>query len=88
MAVGTSAQPLSDLQRQLGLDVLPLSDGDRAAEVFHTGKTFRSGDVSSDAEELRGIREGLEIQSQLGIPLEVAGERRGLVMVASLTAPS
>src|SRR3954469_22292680 len=31
VAVGSSAQPLSVLQRQLGLDVLPLSNGGRGA---------------------------------------------------------
>ncbi len=84
VAVGTSTQPLSELQRRLGLDVLPVSNGGRSVEVYRTGETFRSGEVSTDAEELRGLREGLKIRSQIGLPLEVAGRRCGMVMIASL----
>src|SRR5688572_21680405 len=84
VAVGTSTQPLSNLQKALGLDVLPLSNGGRVVHVFRTGEVFRTGDLQSDPEELRGIKEGLRIKSKLGIPLEVAGKRRGMVMVASL----
>jgi len=37
VAVGTSTQPLSARQRQLGLDVLPVSNGGRVVHVFKTG---------------------------------------------------
>jgi signal transduction histidine kinase len=84
VALGSSTQPLSHLQRRLGLDVLPLSNGGRVVYVFKTGETFRTGDLQSDAEELRGVKEGLRIQSKLGVPLEVAGRRRGMIMLASL----
>lgn len=84
VAVGVSTQPLSDLQRRLGLDVLPLSNGGRTAEVYQTGQTFLTGRLLADDEELRGLREGMKIQSQLGVPLNVGESRRGVVMVASL----
>jgi two-component system, OmpR family, sensor kinase len=83
-AVGTSTQPLSSLQRQLGLDVLPVSNGGRVVYVYQTGKTFVTGRLQEDPEELRGIKEGLKIQSKLGVPLQVGGERRGMMMIASL----
>lgn len=38
IAVGTSHQPLSALQRTLGLDVLPVSNGGRVAHVYETGE--------------------------------------------------
>jgi signal transduction histidine kinase len=82
-AVGASTQPLSALQRQLGLDVLPLSNGGRPAAVYETGETYFSGRVDQDAEELRGIREALAVRSAIGVPLELGGERRGMLMVAS-----
>jgi hypothetical protein len=42
-----------------------------------------SGRLSEDPEELKGVREALKIESKLGVPLEVAGRIRGVVMVAS-----
>jgi signal transduction histidine kinase len=83
-AVGTSTQPLSALQRQLGLDVLPLSNGGRVVDVYKTGKTFLTGRLQDDADELRGVKEGLRIQSKIGVPLEIGGSRRGMMMIASL----
>jgi two-component system, OmpR family, sensor kinase len=82
-AVGTSTQALSALQRQLGLDVLPLSNGGRVVYVYKTGKTFLTGRLMEDAEELRGVKEGLRIQSKIGVPLEIGGTRRGMMMIAS-----
>jgi signal transduction histidine kinase len=84
VAVGTSTQPLSALQRQLGLDVLPLSNGGRTVEVYRTGRTFVSGAVDRDEEEVRGIREALKVRSEVGVPLDVGGQRRGMLMLASL----
>jgi len=84
VAVGSSNQPLSALQKRLGLDVLPLSNGGRVVHVFQTGQTFVTGRLDDDPDELRGVREGLRIRSTLGVPLTVAGVRRGLIMVASL----
>jgi two-component system, OmpR family, sensor kinase len=83
-AIGVSNQPLSALQRRLGLDVLAVANGGRVVQVFQAGQTFMTGELDRDPEELRGIREGMKIRSQLGVPLEVGGERRGVIMVASL----
>lgn len=83
VAVGSSTQPLSMLQHQLGLDVLPLSNGGRVVHVFKTGKTFITGSLDRDAEELRGIKEGLGIRSKLGVPLELGSRRLGMLMIAS-----
>lgn len=86
VALGTSNQPLSALQRKLGLDVLPISNGGRSVQVYQTGKVFRHGDVQHDPEEVKGLREALGIRSHLGVPFEVGGERRGVLLAASLTA--
>jgi two-component system, OmpR family, sensor kinase len=83
-AICSSSQPLSAQQRKLGLDVLPLANGGRVVWVYRTGETFRTGDLQADAEELRGVKEGLGIRSKLGLPFEIAGKRRGMVMIASL----
>lgn len=84
VAIGSSTQPLSNLQKSLGLDVLPISNGGRVVHVYTTGEVFHTGNLLDDAEELRGVREGLRIQSKVGVPLEVGGRRRGMIMVASL----
>jgi signal transduction histidine kinase len=84
VALGTSTQPLSNLQRKLGLDVLPMSNGGRVVYVYQTGKTFLTGRLDQDAEELRGVKAGMQIKSKLGVPLEVGGRRRGMMMIASL----
>jgi two-component system OmpR family sensor kinase len=84
VAVGTSTQPLSALQRECGLDVLQISNGGRVVHVFKTGETFMTGRLDEDMTELRGVREALGIKSKLGVPLEIGGERRGMMMLASL----
>lgn len=83
-AICSSNQPLSALQRKLGLEVLPIANGGRVVWVFKTGKTFATGNLLSDPEELRGVKEGLGIQSKIGVPFEIGGKRRGMVMIASL----
>ncbi len=84
VAVGTSTQPLSALQRQLGLDVLPVSNGGRVVHVYKTGETFITGRLDQDPDELPGVREALKIKSKLGVPLDIGGRRRGMMMIASL----
>jgi two-component system OmpR family sensor kinase len=83
-AAGSSTQPLSVTQRKLGLDMLPVSNGGRVVFVYQTGQTFMTGHLDEDPEELKGVRDGLKVRSQLGVPLAVAGQRRGMIMIASL----
>lgn len=84
VAVGTSNQPLSALQRQHGLDVLQISNGGRVVQVFKTGQTFLTGRLDRDEHELPGVKHALGIKSKLGVPLVIGGERRGVLMIASL----
>jgi two-component system, OmpR family, sensor kinase len=86
VALGSSNQPLTQMQKRLGLDVLPVANRGRSVEVFETGRTYVNGRVDRDTDELRGIRDALEVQSEIGVPLEVAGTRRGMLMVASRKA--
>ena len=84
VAVGTSTQPLSALERQLGLDVLPLSNGGRSVDVFRSGQVYTCGNVLADEGEVRGIKEGLRIQSIVAAPLDAGERRRGVLLVSSL----
>jgi signal transduction histidine kinase len=83
VAIGSN-QPLSARQRRHGLDVLQIANGGRVVHVFTTGKTFITGRLDQDPDELRGIKEILGIKSKVGVPLEIAGQRRGMMMLASL----
>jgi two-component system, OmpR family, sensor kinase len=83
-AICSSSQPLSAKQRKLGLDVLPISNGGRVVWVYKTGQTFSTGNLQADAEELQGVKGALGICSKIGVPFDVGGKRRGMVMIASL----
>jgi two-component system OmpR family sensor kinase len=83
VALSTSQQPLSALQKNLGLDVLPISNGGRGVWVYQTGQTFVTGALDEDPEELKGIKEALAIRSQIGVALKVDGQSRGVMMIAS-----
>ena len=84
VAEGVSTQPLSSLQKNLGLNVLPISNGGRTVEIYQTGKVFRTGATRSDEKELLGIREGLKVESSLGVPLHVGAKLRGVLLITSL----
>ena len=83
VAVGTSDTPMSRREHELGLDRLPLAGGGRTVGVFRDGRSFRDGRADRDPGELRGVVEGLGVRSSLGAPLELAGERRGVVLTSS-----
>ena len=83
VAVASSTQPLSILQRKLGLDVLPMSNGGSAAHAYATGETVFNGHVENDEKEVRGIKEGLGVRSLLSAVIEIGGQRRGVLMLAS-----
>lgn len=82
VAIGSTHQPLSAKQKEYGLDLLQLSNGGRVVQVFRTGRMFATGHAENDLEELEGIKEALQIRSQIGIPL-VAGGTRGVLSIAS-----
>jgi signal transduction histidine kinase len=84
VALGSSTQPLSAKQRRHGLDVLHVSNGGRVVRVFQTGETYVTGHLEEDADELRGVREVLEVRSTIGVALDVSGGRRGMLLIASL----
>jgi GAF domain-containing protein len=83
VAIGTSNQPLSAVQRNVGLDVLPVANGGRVVHVYETKAPFRTGHLSDDPSELKGVREVLKIESKVGVPIDVGGHVRGVLMIAS-----
>ena len=87
VAYGTSQTPLGTKEQALGLDRLPLAEGGRAVEVYQTGRSYWSGQVQRDPGELSGMKEELEIKSEILVPLLVDGSLRGVVLVSS-SAPA
>jgi DNA-binding CsgD family transcriptional regulator len=83
VARGTSATPMGRRQHEIGMDRLPLAGHGRAVEVFRTGTSHHDGRVDEDQLELVGIREGLGVRSQVTVPLEVGGTRRGVLSAVS-----
>jgi signal transduction histidine kinase/DNA-binding CsgD family transcriptional regulator len=86
VAIGTSSTPLGQRQRASGLDRQAIADGGRSVQVFLTGQAHIDGDVQKDEEELMGIRRGLNVRSQMAVPLETGDLRRG-VLTAQSTQP-
>ncbi|MBZ5709747.1 sensor histidine kinase [Nannocystis pusilla] len=84
VAVGTSDTATGRRQKALGLDRLPLANGGRTVAVFRGGEPHACNDVAGDGEELPGIRDALQIRSTIAVPLDVRGQRRGVLQVASL----
>lgn len=83
VAVGTTHTELARLQRSLGLDRLPVANGDPMARVYETGDAYQHGHIDDDPRQPRGVVENLGVRSMLGVPLEVGGVRRGVISLAS-----
>jgi transcriptional regulator with GAF, ATPase, and Fis domain len=87
VATGMSGTDLTQREHEAGLDRLPLAGGGRVVEVFQTGQPRLDGDVRHDLHELVGIRHDLHVRSQIAVPLDVEGTRRG-ALVAQSRRPS
>ena len=85
VAEGTSDTRMGRREQVLGLDRLPLANGGRTVEVFQTGRSHRTDHADQDSEEVSGLAEKLGVRSSLMVPLEVAGTRRGVLLVSSAT---
>ncbi len=83
VALGTSDTPMGRKQRALGMDRLQLANDGSAVRVFQTGLPHLTGHAGQDPGELRGLVEGLGIPSEISVPLEVAGQRRSVLLASS-----
>jgi DNA-binding CsgD family transcriptional regulator len=81
VALGVSDTPMGRREQELGLDRMPVTNGGRAVDVFESGEPHLGAHVDQDPGELRGIWAGLGARSQLAAPIDVAGQRRGVLSV-------
>lgn len=83
VALGASATPMAATQRRLGLDRMPLANQTREAEVYRSGRSYVSGHIDRDPQIARGVVEGMGAHSMLIVPLDIGGERRGVLAAFS-----
>lgn len=83
VAMGTSHTPMGVRQHQIGLDFLPLANGGQEAAVFQTGTNYHTGHAEQDPDILPGFTKALGIHSMMIVPLDVNGERRGVLQTCS-----
>ena len=86
IALGTSETPLGKKEQAVGLDRLPLAERGRVVDAYLTGKLYWTGQAQNDPNELKEIKEELEIKSEMIIPLSVNGEWRGALLASSRRA--
>jgi len=83
VAMGTSETPMGRRQHEIGMARQPLANGGPAARTFETGGPYLTGQADRDPDQLRGMVDGLGVRSELDVPLEVNGERRGILQASS-----
>lgn len=83
VAVGTSDTPMGRLQRDRDLDRQPLVEDGPAVGVFLHGHSYRTGHADQDPTQAPGNVKALGVRSEMDCPLEVDGERRGVLLVSS-----
>ncbi|HEY2032035.1 MAG TPA: HAMP domain-containing sensor histidine kinase [Myxococcales bacterium] len=83
VAKGTSETPMGKKQHELGLDRLPISNGGRSVIVYTTGELHLCNQADQDAQELRGLVDGLGVRSRLAVPLHTDSVRRGTLEVCA-----
>lgn len=83
VAVGTSRTPMGRLQKELGLDRLPLANGGTVGQTFQTGETFETGRAEDDDRVLIGIKRDLGVQSLIEMPIVMEGAIQGVLVISS-----
>ena len=84
VALGTSATDVGRRQHRIGMERQPIANGGVAARVFQSGEPYQTGHADQDPAQLRGMIEGLGVRSEISVPFDVHGERRGVLSAVSL----
>ena len=83
VAMGTSDTEMGHAQHRAGLNRQPVANNGPAVAVFLTGVPYLNGSADQDPDQLKGMIHRLEVCSELDVPLDVNGQRRGIVQADS-----
>jgi two-component system, OmpR family, sensor kinase len=83
VAMGTSDTEMGREQHRAGLNRQPVANNGPAVRVFQTGTPYLHGRIEEDPYQPRGMIQRLGVRSELDVPLEVSGQRRGIVQADS-----
>lgn len=86
VAVGTSDTPMGRREQELGLDRLPIADGGWTVGVFQSGHSHLARYADREQGEVEGVFKELGVRSSVNVPLDIAGERRGVLLASSVTS--
>src|SRR5205085_10823054 len=70
-------------EQALSLNHFPLTTGDRIVEVYRMGEPYWTGQADQDPRMSAHTRDKLGTRSMVAVPLDVSGERRGVLAAAS-----
>lgn len=82
VSVGLAGETMASAERRAGLDRLPIDPAGAIADVFNRGEPV----LIDKAPEREDVEEGFKkmgVNSILGVPIVVDGERRGVIHIAS-----
>jgi DNA-binding CsgD family transcriptional regulator len=85
VAIGTSDTPMGRREQELGLDRLPIADGGWTVGAFRSGRGHLGRHADRELGELRVVVQELGVRSSINVPLEMAGERHGVLLASSGT---
>src|SRR6266536_2875040 len=83
VAMGTSDTEMGREQHRAGLNRQPIANSGPAVKAFETGTPYLNGQIDQDGEQPRGMVHRLRVRSEIDVPLDVAGQRRGILQADS-----
>ena len=83
VVLGASNTPMGRLEREIGMDRLPIANDGRIVAVFQTGESYITGRADADPAVQPGFTQGLGIRSLMAVPLQVDDQRLGVLHVAA-----
>jgi two-component system, OmpR family, sensor kinase len=85
-AVGTCDSPMAARLRELLVDCQPVLQGGTTAGAFLSGEPFLAGHLEATAGDVPGVVTLLGVHSELSVPLQYDGVRRGVLTAQSAKA--
>jgi DNA-binding CsgD family transcriptional regulator/putative methionine-R-sulfoxide reductase with GAF domain len=84
VALGTSATEVGRRQHRIGMERQPIANGGVVVRAFQSGEPYETGHADQDPDQLPGMNDALGVRSEINVPVDVNGERRGVLSAISL----